>query len=76
MHAPTTYEIRVEGRVPEGERTEFEDMQVVETPGQTVLVGVLADQAALHGVLARLQALGLRLIEVRQRPAADQRRGA
>lgn len=62
--------------MPEGERTEFEDLVVVEAAGQTVLVGVLADQAALHGVLARLDSLGLRLVEVRQRPAADQRRGA
>ena len=34
--------------------------------GDTVLVGVLADQAALYGVLAEIEALGLELIEVRR----------
>ena len=33
---------------------------------QTVLVGPLPDQAALHGVLAWIGALGLELLEVRR----------
>jgi hypothetical protein len=32
----------------------------------TVLTGVLADQAALYGALAQLEALGLELLEVRR----------
>jgi hypothetical protein len=32
----------------------------------TVLAGVLADQAALHGVLTQIEALGLELLEVRR----------
>jgi hypothetical protein len=32
---------------------------------------VLADQAALHGVLAEAEALGLELIEVRRLPPRD-----
>ena len=31
----------------------------------TLLAGVLADQAALYGVLAQIEALGLELLEVR-----------
>jgi len=31
-----------------------------------VLAGVLADQAALYGALAQLEALGLELLEVRR----------
>ena len=38
--------------------------------GDTVLTGVLADQAALYGVLAEIEALGLELIEVRRIPPA------
>jgi hypothetical protein len=34
------------------------------------LSGVLADQAALYGVLAQIEALGLELIEVRRLPSA------
>jgi len=33
-----------------------------------VLHGVLPDQAALHGVLAQIEALGLELLEVRRLP--------
>jgi hypothetical protein len=36
--------------------------------GNTVLTGRLADQAALYGVLAEAEALGLELIEVRGLP--------
>ena len=41
--------------------------------GDTVLTGVLADQAAVYGVLAEAEALGLELIEIR-RLASDEPR--
>ena len=34
--------------------------------GTTVLVGPVVDQAALHGVIARIRDLGLPLLSVRQ----------
>lgn len=37
-------------------------------PAETVLHGEIVDQAALHGILDRVQALGLELIEVRRLP--------
>jgi hypothetical protein len=36
------------------------------TGGDTVLTGVLEDRAALFGVLAQIEALGLELLEVRR----------
>jgi hypothetical protein len=34
--------------------------------GETVLTGSLEDQAAVYGLLAQVEALGLELIELRQ----------
>jgi hypothetical protein len=40
-----------------------------EIDGQdTVLSGLVPDQAALHGVLSRIEAMGLELVEVRRAP--------
>ena len=39
-----------------------------------MLTGVLADQAALYGVLAAAEALGLELLEVRRLPPRDEPR--
>ena len=60
------FEIHVRGEVPPDLLDELEQLTAVEVPAQTVLRGVLPDQSALFGVLARLQDLGLELIEVRR----------
>lgn len=64
------YEIRVRGRLSQHVVAEFEDLELVATvePSQTVLRGPLEDQAALHGVLRRIEAFGLELVEVRRAP--------
>lgn len=51
----------------------FDGLAVEVRPVETVLHGDIADQAALHGLLDRVQGLGLELIEVRRlpRPAED-----
>jgi hypothetical protein len=36
--------------------------------GDTLLTGCLPDQAAMYGVIARLEALGLELLELRHLP--------
>ena len=43
-----------------------ENLRATVVPAETVLTGVVPDQAALYGVLNRLQALGLDLVEVRR----------
>ena len=69
--APTAYEIRVSGTLPDDAVAEFGDVEVVTTDVTTLLSGEVVDQAALLGLLARLRALGLNVVEVRRmlRPA-------
>lgn len=62
------WEIHVAGLLPEGVLAELEGLEVAVQPAITVLSGRLEDAAALHGVLDRVQSLGLRLVEVRQLP--------
>jgi hypothetical protein len=60
------YEIRVEGHLAADWSDWFEGLTVhQEADGETVLSGPL-DQAALHGVLAKIRDLGLVLIAVNQ----------
>jgi hypothetical protein len=37
-------------------------------PVETVLAGPVADQSALHGLIRRIEALGLEMVEVRRLP--------
>jgi hypothetical protein len=60
------YEIRVRGRLGQTICSAFPDLRARPDGGDTVLAGVLADQAALYGVLAEIEALGLELVEVRR----------
>jgi hypothetical protein len=63
-----SYEIRVRGRLSDSLVAAFEGMQASVEPPETVLHGPVPDQAALYGVLDRIQALGLELVEVRRLP--------
>jgi hypothetical protein len=63
---PQRYQIRVGGRLGQTIRSAFPGLQALSEGADTVLTGVLADQAALYGVLAEAEALGLELIEVRR----------
>ena len=64
------YRIRVRGRLGETIRSAFPDLQAQASGGDTVLTGPLPDRAALYGVLAQIEALGLELLEVRRLPPA------
>ena len=67
---PQRYEIWVAGHLGETMRSAFPDLQAHRRGKDTVLTGTLPDQAALHGVLAEIEALGLELLEVRRLPPA------
>jgi hypothetical protein len=60
------YEIRVRGRLGGTLLGAFPGLQAQAHETQTVLTGPLADQAALYGVLAQSEALGLELLGVRR----------
>jgi hypothetical protein len=66
VNHPVSYQIRIRGQLGRIMRTAFPTLHA-ETQGKdTLLAGDLADQAALHGVLAQIEALGLELVEVRR----------
>ena len=65
---PWLYQIRVRGRLGQTICSAFPALRARVDSGDTVLTGVLVDQAALYGVLAEVEALGLELIEVRRLP--------
>jgi hypothetical protein len=60
------YEIRVEGTLDSCWEAWFDGLQVRKEPSETVLSGLLIDQPALQGVLAKIRDLGLCLISVQR----------
>jgi hypothetical protein len=64
-HAPTHYELRVEGHLDEHWAAWFGGLTLIrEDDGTTTLRGPVADQAELHGLLAKVRDLGARLLSV------------
>ena len=62
------YEIRVRGRLSPALLARFEGLEAKVEPVETLLHGPVADQAALHGVIHLVNALGLELLEVKRLP--------
>jgi hypothetical protein len=66
MSADTrVYEIRVQGELAPRWSCWFAGLALESDSGETVIVGPVDDQAALHGVLARIRDLGLPLLGLR-----------
>jgi hypothetical protein len=63
-----SYEVTVRGRLSAALVLEFAqlDVSAVPKPTETVLCGELPDQAALYGLLRRVESFGLELVEVRE----------
>lgn len=62
---PDLYHIRVRGHLGETTRSAFPALAAQVSGADTLLTGPL-DRAALHGVLAEIETLGLELLEVRR----------
>lgn len=61
------YEIRLQEGLDDHWESWFEGMELTQEPeGQTCLFGKLPDQAALLGVLRKIQEIGLTLLSVRR----------
>ncbi|MPZ95403.1 MAG: hypothetical protein GEU96_10960 [Propionibacteriales bacterium] len=72
-HTPAHYEIRIERHLDEHWSTWFDGLTLVrENDGTTTLHGVVADQAELHGLLAKVRDIGATLISVTSAEAPDQ----
>jgi hypothetical protein len=65
---PQHYEIRVRGRLGPTMLRAFPALTAHPQGGDTLLQGRLQDQAAVYGLIARLEALGLELLELRRVP--------
>ena len=63
---PAQYEIYLGGLLSDRLLTAFPELHARANGRVTVLVGDLSDQAALHGVLSRIESLGIELLEVRR----------
>ncbi len=61
---PQTYEITFTGQAGTTLRAEFDDCQVTVGAGTTTLRADLPDQAALVGLVERINALGLELVHM------------
>ena len=66
------YSIRVKGYLDQERSSWFDGLTITYTTGgETILSGSIADQAALHGILAKIRDLGLSLLEVKRGGTAE-----
>ena len=70
---PVRYEFRVSGHLGPTVLMAFPALVPEQQGAETVLAGLLPDTAALYGVLAEIEALGLDLLEVRKLTPRDVR---
>ena len=64
--ASVYYEIRIAGVLPAEALLDFDRLSTSVHQVETVVHGPLQDQAALHGLLARLETFGVQVLEVRR----------
>lgn len=71
-HLPRLYEIRIKGRLDGKWADWLHGMTLTQADnGETVLRGLVVDQAALYGLLRRVRDLGLPLVSVRMVDSAQ-----
>jgi hypothetical protein len=60
----TAYQIRLKGALDSSWSDWFGGFTITVQDNETVLVGVVVDQSALHGILAKINDLGLSIVSV------------
>ena len=65
------YQIRVKGRLDSRWSDWFDGFSLAVEDNETSLIGIVADQSALHGILAKINDLGLPLISVNKLSEAE-----
>lgn len=72
--APAAYELRVEGHLEDRWTAWFDGLTITqEDDGTTSLRGLIADQAELYGLVAKVRDLGVSLVSVTRLPAQSPR---
>ncbi len=61
---PMAYQIRITGQLGRGWADWFEGLTIMLEGGDTLITGLVADQAALHGLLKSVRDLGMPLVSV------------
>jgi hypothetical protein len=70
---PARYEVRLQGHLDARWAAWFDGLSLKrESDGTTVIQGPIADQAALHGLLRKVNDLGLALISVTRIQASNE----
>ena len=65
---PTEYHIRLKGTLDSSWSDWFDGFTITVEGDESILIGVVCDQSALHGILAKINDLGLSLISVKKLP--------
>jgi hypothetical protein len=65
------YAFRVSGRLTPALMDALDPLERRDASTDTLLVGRVVDRSALHGYIARIEALGLELVELRRLPPGD-----
>ena len=67
----TLYRLVVEGELGPRYAAAFDGMTIEHVEGKTAIVGPVADQAHLQGLLERVARMGLELVSVAPEPVAN-----
>jgi hypothetical protein len=62
----SVYQIRVKGTLDTSWSDWFDGFTITSADDETELTGLVADQAALHGILTKLNDLGLAILSITQ----------